>query len=125
MLARRGFARLTWPKPSRPGYRQEVRVDVSAAAAGFIASQGGQVWVWAAHPKMCCAGAPAWMHAAVAAPAGLTGFRQLSAEAAPGLTVYFRTVAGQHPEVLELGMEGKRHPKVAAYWDGCLMAMAP
>jgi len=101
-----------------------MRVDVSAAAADFIASRGGQVWVWAAHPRMCCAGTPAWMHAALAAPVGLTGFRQLSAESA-GLTVYFRGVAGQQPDVLELGIEGKRHPKVAAYWDGCLMAMAP
>jgi len=64
------------------------------------------------------------MHAAVAAPDGLTGFRQLSAEAAPGLTIYFRTVAGQQPDVLELGMTGRRSTKVAAYWDGCLMAMA-
>ena len=64
------------------------------------------------------------MHAAVAAPDGLTGFRQLPADAAPGLTVYFRAVGGQQPDVLELAMAGRRRPKVAAYWDGCLMAMA-
>ena len=28
------------------------------------------------------------------------------------------------PEVLEIAIEGRRRPKVAAYWDGCLMAMA-
>ena len=105
-------------------YRQSVRVDISAAAADYIASSGGQVWVWASRPRMCCAGSPAWMHAAVTAPDGLTGFRQLSADAAPGLTVYFRTVGGQQPDVLELDMEGRRQQKVAAYWDGCLMAMA-
>jgi hypothetical protein len=65
------------------------------------------------------------MHAAVAAPDGLTGFRQLSADTVPGLRIYFRTVVGQQPDVLELGMQGSRRPKVAAYWDGCLMAMAP
>jgi hypothetical protein len=97
---------------------------MSTAAADYIASQGGQVWVWASHPRMCCAGAPAWMHAAVAAPDGLTGFSQLSADAVPGLTIYFRAVGGQQPQVLEVDMQGKRHPKVAAYWDGCLMAMA-
>ena len=100
-----------------------MRVDVSAAAAEYIASHGGQVWVWASHPWMCCAGSPAWMHAAVVAPDGLTGFRQLSANAVPGLTVYFRTAGGQRPEVLELGVEGRRRPRIAAYWDGCLMAM--
>jgi hypothetical protein len=101
-----------------------MRVDVSPAAADYIASHGGQVWVWASHPRMCCAGAPAWMHAALAAPDGLTGFRPLSAHLSPGLTIYFRTVSGQQPAVLELGMAGRRHAKVAAYWDGCLMAMA-
>jgi hypothetical protein len=28
------------------------------------------------------------------------------------------------PWVLEIGMRGRRKPKVQAYWDGCLMAMA-
>jgi hypothetical protein len=101
-----------------------MRIDVSPAAADYIASQGGQVWVWASHPRMCCAGSPAWMHAALVAPDGLTGFRQLSADLLPGLTIYFRTVGGQQPDVLELGLAGRRHAKVAAYWDGCLMAMA-
>lgn len=96
---------------------------MSAAAADFIACHGSQVWVWASYPRLCCAGSPAWMHAAVAVPDGLTGFSQLSADAVPGLTIYFRAVAGQQPDVLELGMEGRRRPKVAAYWDGCLMAM--
>ena len=67
------------------------------------------------------------MHAAVAAPAGVTGFRQLSGDAVPGLSIYFRTVAGQQPDVLEIGVGGRRRrlEKVVAYWDGCLMAMAP
>ena len=25
--------------------------------------------------------------------------------------------------LLEIGLRGRRRPKVAAYWDGCLMAM--
>ena len=112
-----------WPPGMAEAIVRAVRVDISAAAADYIASHGGQVWVWASHPRMCCAGAPAWMHAAVDAPDGLSGFGQLSAEAAPGLTVHFRTVAGQQPDVLELDMEGRRRSKVAAYWDGCLMAM--
>ena len=107
-----------------PSYRQIVRVDVSAAAADYIASHGGQVWVWAAYAQMCCAGSPAWMHAAMAPPDGVTGFRQLPADAAPGLRIYFRPLGGQQPDVLELGIKGRRRPKVAAYWDGCLMAMA-
>jgi hypothetical protein len=34
-----------------------------------------------------------------------------------------RLAGGQRPDVLEIAIEGKRRPKVAAYWDGCLMAM--
>jgi hypothetical protein len=37
--------------------------------------------------------------------------------------VWFRGVGGQLPDVLEIGMRGRRHPRVEAYWDGCLMAM--
>jgi hypothetical protein len=101
-----------------------MRLDISADAAAFAWANGGQLWVWAAHPRMCCSGAPAWMHAATVPPDGLTGFARIPAEASPaGLTVYFRGVGDLHPEVLEIAMAGKRRPKVAAYWDGCLMAM--
>ena len=27
------------------------------------------------------------------------------------------------PDVLEIGLRGRRRPRVEAYWDGCLMAM--
>jgi hypothetical protein len=81
---------------------------------------------------MCCSGSPAWMHAATVAPAGKSGFALVpddsidlppTSAAGPGVQVFFRTAGGMSPDVLEIGMRGKRHPKVAAYWDGCLMAM--
>jgi hypothetical protein len=102
-----------------------MRVHVSSEAAELVMASGGQLWAWAARPRMCCSGAPAWMHAATTPPAGLTGFSQVPATALPpGLTVYFRAVGGLRPDVLEIAIEGRRRPKVAAYWDGCLMAMA-
>ena len=102
-----------------------MRVQVSDEAAELVAANGGQLWVWAARPRMCCSGAPAWMHAATSAPAGRTGFTRVPAAATPpGLTLYFRPAGGMHPDVLEVGIAGRRHPKVAAYWDGGLMAMA-
>jgi hypothetical protein len=99
-----------------------VRVQISAAAAEFARRNGGQIWVWADR-KSCC-GAPAWMRAATAQPEGRTGFVMLDAAGTEGLDVYFRTVAGQRPEVLEIDLTGKRRAQIAAYWDGCLMAMA-
>jgi hypothetical protein len=102
-------------------YRGNVLVEVSPEAAGFVHGRGGEVWVWAAFPRMCCSGSPAWMHAATQPPAGLSGFSEMAADG--GVRVWFRGVGGQLPDVLEIAMRGRRHPRVEAYWDGCLMAM--
>jgi hypothetical protein len=93
-----------------------MRVDVSADAAEFVRAQGGQLWVWAARPRMCCGGSPAYLHAATAAPSELRGFRQVRST---GLDLWFRAPAGRLPDFLEIGVRGKRHPRVEAYWDGC------
>jgi hypothetical protein len=98
-----------------------VLVKVSPEAAGFVHGRGGELWVWAAHPRMCCSGSPAWMHAATQPPAGLSGFSEVAADG--GVRVWFRGVGGQLPDELEIGMRGRRHPRIEAYWDGCLMAM--
>jgi hypothetical protein len=98
-----------------------VDVQVSEAAAGFISQHGGQLWVWAAHSRMCCSGSPAWMHAATEPPAGLSGF---TAVRAAGVRLFFRGLGGRQPDTLEISLHGRRRPRVEAYWDGCLMAMA-
>jgi hypothetical protein len=95
-------------------------VKMSTDAASFVHASGGRLWVWAAHPRMCCSGAPAWMHAATEPPPGLSGFSEVPAE---GVQIWFRGVGGQRPDVLEIGLRGTRRPRVEAYWDGCLMAM--
>jgi hypothetical protein len=93
-----------------------LRVDVSAEAVEFIRERGGQLWVWAAYPRMCCGGAPAYMHAATMAPPGLSGF---SPVCSAGLDLWFRAPAGRQPDVLEIDVRGRRHPRVEAYWEGC------
>jgi hypothetical protein len=99
---------------------ESVRVAMSSDAAEFVQQRGGRLWVWAAYGHLCCAGSPAWMHAATEPPPGLSGFSPVRAD---GVQVWFRGVGGQLPDVLEIGLRGRRRPKVAAYWDGCLMAM--
>ena len=93
-----------------------MRVDVSAQAAEFVREQGGQLWVWAAYPRMCCGGAPAYMHAATTPPPGLSGFSLVRSS---GLDLWFRAPSGRRPDVLEIGVRGRRHPRVEAYWEGC------
>ena len=97
-----------------------MRVDVSAEAGQFVRRRGGRLWVWAAHPRVCCWGTPAYMHAATVLPAGLSGFSPAHAD---GLEVWFRAAAGRMPDVLEIGVRGRRHPRVEAYWDGCYFAL--
>lgn len=99
-----------------------MRVDVSAAASDYVLGQGGRLWVWVARPRICCAGTPAYMHAATEPPAGLSGFSALPSVPA-GLEIWFRVPAGRLPDVLEIGMRGSRRPRIEAYWDGCLMAL--
>ncbi len=67
-------------------YGVTVRVEASREAAGFVNAHGGRLWVWAAHPRMCCA-TSAYMHAATEAPPGLPGFTRVPAA---GLGLWFR-----------------------------------
>lgn len=41
----------------------------------------------------------------------------------PELVIWFRAPGGREPDVLEIGMHGRRNLKVEAYWDGCLVAL--
>ena len=111
---------LTWDRAQVPSYRVMVRVEVSPEAVAFIQAHGGRLWVWAARPRMCCQGTPAYMHAATDPPRGVSGF---SPAPAAGLDICFRAPAGRLPDILEIGLRGRRRPRVEAYWDGCLIAL--
>jgi hypothetical protein len=97
-----------------------MRIEVSPEAARFVSVRGGQLWVWSARPKVCCAGTPSYMHAATEEPPGLSGFRRVRAA---GLDVWFRAPAGRLPDVLDVALRGRRRPRVEAYWDGCLFPL--
>jgi hypothetical protein len=97
-----------------------MRVEVSGEAADFVRARGGVLWVWSATPRMCCSGTPAMMRAATEPPAHLTGF--IPAATAP-VEIWFRCHGGRRPDVLEIGLHGRRRARVEAYWDGCLIAM--
>jgi hypothetical protein len=99
-----------------------MRVEASADAVEFLLRRGGRLWVWAARPRVCCWGTPAYMHAAIERPPGLTGFGAVSS-APEGLEIWFRAPSGRFPDVLEIAIRGRRHPRVEAYWDGCAVAL--
>ena len=97
-----------------------MRVDVSPEAAGLVRQRGGRLWVWAARPRVCCMGTPAYMHAATGQPPGLSGF---SLAYQDGVEIWFRAPAGRAPDVLEIGLRGRRRPRVEAYREGCRIAL--
>ncbi|HUZ25509.1 MAG TPA: hypothetical protein VMV07_17265 [Streptosporangiaceae bacterium] len=37
--------------------------------------------------------------------------------------IWLRSPAGRVPDVLEIGLRGRRQPRVEAYWDGCRIAL--
>jgi hypothetical protein len=97
-----------------------MRVDLNAAAAELVRQHGGRLWAWAARPLVRCWGTPAYMHAATERPPGLSDFSLVSQA---DVDVWFRAPAGRVPDVLEIGLRGRRRPRVEAYWDGCRLAM--
>jgi hypothetical protein len=99
-----------------------MRVEATPEAVGFVRSQGGRLWVWAARPRVCCMGAAAYLHAATEEPPGARGFR-LVQQAGPEFELWFRAAGDRFPDVLEIGLKGGRRPRVEAYWDGCLFAL--
>ena len=117
---------LPWPElptRSRLGEGGIMRVEVSPEAARQVRRLGGRVWVWASRPRMCCWGTPAFMHAATEQPSGLSGFLLMAQAGQDGVEVWFRAPAGRVPDVLEIGLRGRRRPRVEASWDGCRIAL--
>ncbi|HLK74176.1 MAG TPA: hypothetical protein VKU77_11085 [Streptosporangiaceae bacterium] len=97
-----------------------VRVEVSPEAEEFVRGRGGQLWVWAARPNVCCWGTPTYLYAATQPPRDPSGF---CAAHTGGLEVWYRIRGDRRPDVLEIGLRGKRRPHVEAYWDGCIYAL--
>jgi hypothetical protein len=60
------------------------------------------------------------MHAATESPPDLSGFSPVDSA---DLEIWFRAPGGRLPQVLEIGLHGRRKTSVEAYWDGCLIAL--
>jgi hypothetical protein len=97
-----------------------MQADVSAEAAELVRLHGGRPRVCAARPRVCCWGTPTYMHAAAERPPGLSGFALVSQA---GAGIWFRAPAGRVPDVLDVGLHGRRRPRVEAYGDGCRVTL--
>jgi Domain of unknown function (DUF427) len=100
-----------------------VRVERVPGPDGEATDGAGRGLAWASRPRLCCWGTPAYMHAATEQPSGLSGFRLVPQTGQDGVEVWFRAPAGRVPDVLGIGLHGRRRPRVEAYWDGCQIAL--
>jgi hypothetical protein len=97
-----------------------MQADVSAEAAELVRQHGGRMWVGAARPRVCCWGTPAYLYAPAERPPGMSGFALVSQA---GAGIWFRAPAGWVPDVLDVGLHGRRRPRAEAYWEGCRIAL--
>src|SRR5262249_17353898 len=78
-----------------------MRVEVSPEAARLVRQLGGRLWVWAARPRLCCGGTPAYLYAGAERPSGLSGFRLVPQTGQDAVEVWFRAPAGRVPDLLK------------------------
>jgi len=91
-----------------------MRVVASAAAASRVEEQGGRLFVWPRTSAGCCRGRLTYLEAATEAPPGV--FRRVGGDS---FEVFLDARMRRAPDELHVELHGRRHPRLAAYWNGC------
>ena len=91
-----------------------MRVTVTADAAEFIRTRGGQRFVWPAEHRSARL-TLAVLEASVDPPPRALDFRRVEAG---DLLLFLHPALTTLPEELLVVLRGRRHPHIEAYWDG-------
>ena len=91
-----------------------MRVTVTADAAEFIRTRGGQLFVWPAEHQSARL-TLAVLEASVDPPPRALDFRRVEAG---DLLLFLHPALTTLPEELLVVLRGRRHPHIEAYWDG-------
>lgn len=91
-----------------------MKVEASTEALDFIREQGGRLYVWA--DRHACCGGTRFIRSSTDHPAEPEAFVRIDLD---GWDLYLRTAAGRLPDELDIGLRGRRRPRVEAYWNGC------
>ena len=91
-----------------------MRVTVTADAAEFIRTRGGQLFVWPAEHRSARL-TLAVLEASVDPPPRALDFRRVEAG---DLLLFLHPALKTPPEELLVVLRGRRHPHIEAYWDG-------
>ena len=91
-----------------------MRMTVTADAAEFIRTRGGQLFVWPAEHRSARL-TLAVLEASVDPPPRALDFRRVEAG---DLLLFLHPALTTLPEELLVVLRGRRHPHIEAYWDG-------
>ena len=91
-----------------------MRVTVTADAAEFLRTRGGQLFVWPAEHRSARL-TLAVLEASVDPPPRALDFRRVEAG---DLLLFLHPALTTLPEELLVVLRGRRHPHIEAYWDG-------
>ena len=90
-----------------------MRIVASSEAGSLVQEQGGRLFVWARTGR-CCGGRITYLEASTEAPE-----REFRPVGGDGFEVFLDTRLARVPEELHVELHGRRHPRLAAYWNGC------
>lgn len=92
----------------------DIRVAVSAETLAHIRSAGGMVFVWP-HSTRSCRLCLTLIRASCDPPPRALEFRRLDAGA---FLLFLHPAIRRLPGELEIEVRGRRHRRIAVYWDG-------
>jgi hypothetical protein len=90
-----------------------MRVVAPPEAVNRVQAEGGRLFVWPRTTR-CCRGRLTYLEAATEAPAGV--FRRVGGDS---FEVFLDARMRRAPDELHVELHGRRHPRLAAYWNGC------
>jgi hypothetical protein len=90
-----------------------MEVVASSEARDFVRERGGRLFVWTKNSR-CCSPIT-YLRASTEAPER-GAFRRVETE---DIELFIAAGVRTLPEVLEIGVRGRRRPHIEAYWNGC------
>ena len=104
------------PGGQSPGHRRLTSMLVTATpeTISHVTDQGGSLFVRCQRQHLCRG--VLFLHATTKEPRSLDGYELFVVE---GVLVLTRLPARVRPRVLHLSLEGRRHRRPVASWDGC------